>query len=109
MMRRWNDLLSDEERAKVQAFKTKAEQSRVPTHITLLAEFATMYGWQAARDVMEDRISTETFIQMLKAGRHIHRKRRAELCTDMFNAFACTMTKNGDTKLQQIINKLEKE
>lgn len=108
-MRSWDDLLTDEEREKLGRFKARREATRLPASAMMLAELGDFFGWGAVHDALTGVLDARTIMLMVRAGRRLHNRRRAEQVGDVFNAVACAQMKNGDRKLQQVINKLTRE
>lgn len=74
----------------------------------LLAEFGRYYGWQAVRDVLSDRVTYETFIALLNAGRAMRIRERIETTQDMAAAIGATLSKKPEQTLRKYLKSLEK-
>lgn len=77
-------------------------------HELLLAEFGKYYGWAAVRDVMEDRVSTDSFIALLNAGRSLALRDRIARVNDVYVACGAAQAKKGDKILQKYVKQLER-
>lgn len=74
----------------------------------LLAEFGRYYGWQAVRDVLSDRVSYETFIALLNAGRALRLRERIESTQDTAAAIGATFSKKPEQALRKYLKTLER-
>lgn len=74
----------------------------------LLAEFGKYYGWQAVRDVLSDRVTYETFIALLNAGRALRLRDRIETTQDMAAAIGATFSKKPEQSLRKYLKELER-
>lgn len=84
-MRNILDLLSDEEREKVKARyqsrmkrRRNAKEDRISPEIYLLAEFGYYLGYEAIRDVRENKISFEEMFALLEGCRKVWYSRLIE-------------------------------
>ena len=74
----------------------------------LLAEFGKYYGWQAVRYVLSDRVTYETFIALLNAGRAMRIRERIESTQDMAAAIGATLSKKPEQALRKYLKDLER-
>lgn len=108
-MRSWDSLLTPAERESIRQFK-KREAARKPLpSVRILAELGDMYGWQAIRDVLENKVDPNLMMRLLREGRNVRRKHLADQYRMTFEAIAAAFTKHGDRKINAIIEKLGKD
>lgn len=108
-MRSWDSLLTPAEREKMRKFeKREAERKPLPS-VRILAELGDMYGWQAIRDVLENKVDPDLMMRLLRESRNVRRKHLADQYRMMFESIAAAFTKHGDRKINAIIEKLGKD
>lgn len=108
-MKSWDSLLTPAEREKMRKFeKREAERKPLPS-VRILAELGDMYGWQAIRDVLENKVDPDLMMRLLREGRNIRRKHLADQYRMTFDSIAAAFTKHGDRKINAIIEKLGKD
>lgn len=108
-MRSWDSLLTPAEREAMKDYKRK-EVSRKPLpSVNILAELGDVYGWQAIRDVLENKVDPDLMMRLLREGRRIRRRRLAEQYQMTFNCIAAAFSKRGDQNITSIINNLVKD
>ena len=109
MMKSWDSLLTPAERESMSQFK-KREAARKPLpSVRILAELGDMYGWQAIRDVLENKVDPDLMMRLLRESRNLRRKHLADQYRMTFEAIAAAFTKHGDRKINAIIEKLGKD
>lgn len=108
-MKSWDSLLTPAERAKIRKFKQKEAERKPLPSVRILAELGDMYGWQAIRDVLENKVDPDLMMRLLRENRNIRRKHLAEQYRMMFESIAAAFTKHGDRKINAIIEKLGKD
>lgn len=105
------DDFTPEQLAKLKAIKAKSgagASAFYRDNELLLAEFGKYYGWQAVRDVLSDRVTYETFIALLNAGRAMRLRERIESTQDMAAAIGATFSKKPEQALRKYLKGLEK-
>ena len=108
-MKSWDSLLTPAERESMSQFK-KREAARKPLpSVRILAELGDMYGWQAIRDVLENKVDSDLMMRLLRESRNVRRKQLADQYRMTFEAIAAAFTKHGDRKINAIIEKLGKD
>lgn len=108
-MKSWDSLLTPAERESMSQFK-KREAARKPLpSVRILAELGDMYGWQAIRDVLENKVDPDLMMRLLRESRNVRRKHLADQYRMTFEAIAAAFTKHGDRKINAIIEKLGKD
>lgn len=108
-MRSWDSLLTPAEREAMKDYKRK-EVSRKPLpSVNILAELGDVYGWQAIRDVLENKVDPDLMMRLLREGRRIRRRRLAEQYLMTFDCIAAAFSKHGDRRINTIIEKLGKD
>ena len=105
-MKSWDSLLTPAEREAMKDYKHK-EASR--PSVNILAELGDVYGWQAIRDVLENKVDPDLMMRLLREGRRIRRRRLAEQYQMTFNCIASAFSKHGDQRITSIINNLMKD
>ncbi len=95
------DLLSDEEREKVKARyqsrmkrRRNSKEDRVSPEIYLLAEFGYYLGYEAVRDVRENKISFEEMFALLEGCRKVWYSRLIETSQGSMVAHGASMSKD---------------
>lgn len=108
-MKSWDSLLTPAEREGMSQFK-KREAARKPLpSVRILAELGDLYGWQAIRDVLENNVTPDLMMKLLKEGRRVQRLKLADQYRMTFEAVAAAFTKHGDRKINAIIEQLRKD
>ena len=108
-MKSWDSLLTPAERESMSQFK-KREAARKPLpSVRILAELGDMYGWQAIRDVLENKVDPDLMMRLLRESRNLRRKHLADQYRMTFESIAAAFTKHGDRKINAIIEKLGKD
>lgn len=105
------DDFTPEQLAKLKAIKAKRgarASAFYRDNEMLLAEFGRYYGWQAVRDVLSDRVTCETFIALLNAGRAMRLRERIESTQDMAAAIGATFSKKPEQSLRKYLKNLER-
>lgn len=105
------DDFTPEQLAKLKAIKAKSGAGAPAFYRDnelLLAEFGKYYGWQAVCDVLADRVSYETFIALLNAGRAMRVRERIESTQDMAAAIGATLSKKPEQALRKYLKSLER-
>ena len=108
-MKSWDSLLTPAERDKMRKFKKQEAERRPLPSVRILAELGDMYGWQAIRDVLENKVDPDLMMRLLRESRNVRRKHLAEQYRMMFESIAAAFTKHGDRKINAIIEKLGKD
>ena len=108
-MKTWDSLLTPAEREKMRKFRQKEAERKPLPSVRILAELGDMYGWQAIRDVLENKVDSDLMMRLLREGRNVRRKHLADQYRMMFEAIAAAFTKHGDRKINAIIEKLGKD
>ena len=108
-MKSWDSLLTPAEREAMKNYK-RSEAARKPLpSVHILAELGDLYGWQAIRDVLENKVDPDLMMRLLREGRRIRRRRLAEQYQMTFNCIAAAFSKHGDQRITSIINNLMKD
>lgn len=108
-MKSWDSLLTPAEREKMRKFnKREAERKPLPS-VRILAELGDMYGWQAIRDVLENKVDPDLMMRLLRESRNVRRKHLADQYRMTFESIAAAFSKHGDRKINAIIEKLGKD
>ena len=105
------DDFTPEQLAKLKAIKAKSgagASAFYRDNELLLAEFGKYYGWQAVCDVLADRVTYETFIALLNAGRAMRLRERIESTQDMAAAIGATFGKKPEQALRKYLKGLER-
>lgn len=108
-MRSWDSLLTPAEREAIKDYKRKEASSKPLPSVNILAELGDVYGWQAIRDVLENKVDPDLMMRLLREGRRIKRRRLAESYQMTFNCIAATLSNHGDQRITSIINNLMKD
>ena len=108
-MKSWDSLLTPAEREKMRKFKKREAERKPLPSVRILAELGDMYGWQAIRDVLENKVDPDLMMRLLRESRNIRRKQLADQYRMMFESIAAAFTKHGDRKINAIIEKLGKD
>lgn len=81
------DLL-ERDKDKIDKLSNDKNSAKVDPEWSVIAEFGLYYGWEAAKDVRENRISYSDMEKLLQAARQIEAKNRYNRIIDMSYAFA---------------------
>lgn len=108
-MKSWDSLLTPAEQEKMRKFKKQEAERKPLPSVRILAELGDMYGWQAIRDVLENKVDPDLMMRLLRESRNIRRKHLADQYRMMFESIAAAFTKHGDRKINAIIEKLGKD
>lgn len=108
-MKTWDSLLTPAEKQRMQTYKQKETKHHTPPSVRIIAELGALYGWEAIRDVMENKISPDLLFSLIKESRRQHRIHLAEQYRLVFECLTAAFTKHGDQKISRIINELGKE
>lgn len=108
-MRSWDSLLTPAEREAMKSYKQKEAAHKPLPSIHILAELGDVYGWQAIRDVLENKVDPDLMISLLRESRNIRRKHLADQYRMTFESIAAAFTKHGDRRINAIIEKLGKD
>ena len=108
-MKSWDSLLTPAEREKMRKFKKQEAERKPLPSVRILAELGDVYGWQAIRDVLENKVDPDLMMRLLRESRNIRRRNLADQYRMMFDSIAAAFTKHGDRKINAIIEKLGKD
>lgn len=108
-MKSWDSLLTPAEREKMRKFKKQEAERKPLPSVRILAELGDVYGWQAIRDVLENKVDPDLMMRLLREGRNVRRRHLADQYRMMFESIAAAFTKHGDRKINAIIEKLGKD
>lgn len=98
--------LTDEELAKSLAAKrrlTEPDFTCSPEDYAL-AEFGTYFGWQAVRDVLDNKINNKNFQKMLNGGRKVWYSHVYDLSIGASAAFTAPQTKHPGQSFTSAMN-----
>lgn len=108
-MKSWNELITPEEQKRMSKYKRKETNRKTSPSARILAELGTLYGWSAVRDALENNISPNLMLDLVKEGRHIHNIRLAEQYRLTFECLTSAFSKHGDQHIIRILDQLGKE
>lgn len=108
-MKTWDELITPEEKERMNKYKRKETVHKTSPSARILAELGTLYGWVAVRDALENNISPNLMLSLLKEGRHQHNIRLAEQYRMLFECLTSAFSKHGDQHISRIIDQLGKE
>lgn len=108
-MKSWDSLLTPAEKQRMQTYKRQETRQHSPTSIRILTELGDLYGWEAIRDALENKLAPDLMLAMIKEGRHQQRIHLAEQYRLTFECLTAAFTKHGDQKISRIINELGKD
>lgn len=108
-MRSWDSLLTPTEKQRMQTYKQKEAKQHTLPSIRILAELGDLYGWEAIHDALENHITPNLLLALIKEGRHQHKLHLAEQYKLTFECLTAAFTKHGDQKISRIINQLGKD
>lgn len=108
-MKSWDSLLTPAEKQRMQAYKQKETKQHSPPSIRILTELGDLYGWEAIRDALENKLTPDLMLAMIKEGRHLHNIRLAEQYRLVFECLTNAFNKHGDQRISRIIDQLGKD
>lgn len=108
-MKSWNELITPEEKERMNKYKREETVHKASPSARILAELGTLYGWMAVRDALENNISPNLMLNMVKEGRHQHNIRLAEQYRMLFECLTAAFSKHGDQRISRILDQLGKE
>lgn len=108
-MRSWDSLLTPAEKQRMQTYKQKETRQHSSPSIRILTELGDLYGWEAIRDALENKLTPDLMLALIKEGRHQQRIHLAEQYRLVFECLTSAFTKHGDQKISHIINELGKD
>lgn len=108
-MKSWDELITPEEKERMSEYKRTETVHKTAPSSRILAELGILYGWMAVRDALENNISPNLMLSLVKEGRHLHNIRLAEQYRLTFECLTSAFSKHGDQKISRIINELGKD
>lgn len=108
-MKSWDELITPEEKERMSKYKRKETTCKTSPSARILAEFGTLYGWTAVRDALENNISPNLMLNLIKEGRRLCNIRLAEQYRLTFECLTSAFSKHGDQRISRIINDLGKD
>lgn len=108
-MKSWDELITPEEQERMSKYKRKETTRKTSPSARILAELGTLYGWSAVRDALENNISPNLMLDLVKEGRHIHNIHLAEQYRLTFECLTSAFSKHGDQHISRILDQLGKE
>ena len=108
-MKSWDELITPEEKERMSKYKRKQTVHKTSASARILAELGTLYGWEAVRDALENKISPNLMLNLIKEGRHQHNIRLAAQYRLTFECLTSAFSKHGDQRISRIINDLGKD
>lgn len=108
-MKSWDSLLTPAEKQRMQAYKQQETKQRSNPSIRILAELGDLYGWEAIRDALENKLTPDLMLALIKEGRHQHHLHLAERYRLTFECLTAAFSKHGDQRISRIISDLGKE
>ena len=108
-MKSWDELITPEEKERMSKYKRKETTRKTPPSARILAELGILYGWTAVRDALENNISPNLMLNLIKEGRRLHNIRLAEQYRLTFECLTSAFSKHGDQRISRIINDLGKD
>lgn len=108
-MKSWDELITPEEKERMSKYKRTETVHKTAPSSRILAELGTLYGWMAVRDALENNISPNLMLSLVKEGRHLHNIRLAEQYRLTFECLTNAFSKHGDQHISRIIDQLGKE
>lgn len=108
-MKSWDELITPEEKERMSKYKRKETTRKASPSARILAELGLLYGWEAVRDALENKISPNLMLNLIKEGRHLHNIRLAEQYRLTFECLTSAFSKHGDQRISRIINDLGKD
>lgn len=96
------DLLTDEEKKDIEARyrerikrRQNSSKPKVTPEIYLIAKFGIYFGWEAVRDVLDDKISLEMMFALIEGAEKVYYSQLCENTRGTFVAHTSSMAKNG--------------
>lgn len=96
------DLLTDEEKKEIKARyqerikrRQNSSKPKITPEIYLIAKFGIYFGWEAVRDVLNDKISLEMMFAMIEGAEKVYYSQLCENTRGTFVAQSSSMAKNG--------------
>lgn len=108
-MRSWDSLLTPAEKQRMQTYKRHETKQHSSPSIRILAELGDLYGWEAIHDALENKLTSDLMLAMIKEGRHLQRIHLAEQYRLTFECLTSAFSKHGDQRISRIINELGKD
>ena len=108
-MRSWDSLLTPTEKQRMQAYKQQETKQHASPSIRILAELGDLYGWEGIHDALENKLTPNLMLSLIKEGRRLHNIHLAEQYRLTFECLTSAFSKHGDQKISRIINELGKE
>lgn len=108
-MKSWDELITPEEKERMSKYKRKETTRKTPPSARILAELGILYGWAAVRDALENNISPNLMLNLIKEGRRLHNIRLTEQYRLTFECLTSAFSKHGDQRISRIINDLGKD
>lgn len=108
-MKTWDSLLTPAEKQRMREYKQKETKQHTTPSIRILTELGDLYGWEAIRDALENKLTPTLMLALIKQGRHLRQTRLAEQYRLTFECLTAAFTKHGDQKISRIITELGKE
>ena len=108
-MKSWDSLLTPAEKQRMQTYKRQETKQHSSPSIRILAELGDLYGWEAIRDALENKLTPDLMLTMIKEGRHLQRIHLAEQYRLTFECLTSAFSKHGDQHISRIINELGKD
>lgn len=108
-MKSWDELITPEEKERMGKYKRKQTVHKTPASARILAELGTLYGWGAVRDALENNISPNLMLTLVKEGRRLRNIHLAEQYRLAFECLTSAFSKHGDQHISRIIDQLGKE
>ena len=108
-MKSWDELITPEEKQRMSKYKRTETVYKTAPSSRILAELGILYGWPAVRDALENNISPNLMLNLVKEGRHLHQIRLAEQYRLTFECLTSAFSKHGDQHISRIIDQLGKE
>lgn len=108
-MKSWDELITPEEKERMNKYKRKETTHKTSPSARILAELGTLYGWNAVRDALENNISPNLMLNLIKEGRRLCNIRLAEQYRLTFECLTSAFSKHGDQRISRIINDLGKD
>lgn len=108
-MQSWDELTTPEEKKRISKYKRKETTHKTSPSARILAELGTLYGWEAVRDALENNISPNLMLNLIKEGRHQHNIQLAKQYRMIFECLTAAFSKHGDQRISRILDQLGKE
>lgn len=108
-MKSWDELITPEEKERMSKYKRKETTRKTSPSARILAELGTLYGWAAVRDALENNISPNLMLNLIKEGHRLYNIRLAEQYRLTFECLTSAFSKHGDQRISRIINDLGKD